>query len=516
MTDDLGFIKPVRVSTGYSRTQKSKPTTYGPQSKAQPQMRPKTNPQVKLKEPFKVPATVNEKSRLSRKTAETIDDPISDNDNDRLPSSHIEKTPVVSSNRPGRTTRSRAQDISTKASVKVGVCKSPRKEARGATDRTREREPSTSTGRVSLSPSPVHDVKLSSSELGATEGRKKFIRVAFTASPEPETSSKKEFVKLETLRSDGESAVKRPKRVFNKVVILEDIMPTLGKRSLKIAGMLEETENTKDQDSLSLPAANPDALKASPKKKFRTYTFEPSSPRVPSPDLDAQTTRCPMCKAPVPFQLYSEFSNNQSTMTTRQQAAFCTHHRQNSATSTYSSLGYPTINWDIINERFESHYDYISRLITSPGETPSHYRPLFASDIKHGRNRTIKQSILGAKGDKTDNSRVLVPGYYGTRGARAMQEAILLRFNKELRRVAVTDVVVSARAVGGYVSSVLVPELGTRLIMEDMNIGEEKAREVMEKSAGIGGLVNEELKDIRRKEKEVDLEESFVIEDDYA
>ena len=104
---------------------------------------------------------------------------------------------------------------------------------------------------------------------------------------------------------------------------------------------------------------------------------------------------------------------------------------------------------------------------------------------------------MGTTGLGSDTARVLIPGYYGTRGARAMQEAILLKFNRELRKAAVEDNVVSARAVGGYVASVLVPELGTRLIMEDLKIGEEEARGVMEKSAPLGSLVNEEVRDVR-------------------
>ena len=214
-------------------------------------------------------------------------------------------------------------------------------------------------------------------------------------------------------------------------------------------------------------------------------------------ELDEDAT-CPMCHESVPHALLMAFSNNRpGSLNTRQQAAFCVHHKRDSALTTYQGLGYPSISWDTFNHRIAEHYAYISSLITSPDTTPSHYRPLFASDITHGRNRTIKQSIMGITGLGSDTARVLIPGYYGTRGARAMQEAILLKFNRELRKAAVEDNVVSARAVGGYVASVLVPELGTRLIMEDLKIGEEEARGVMEKSASLGSLVNEEVRDVR-------------------
>lgn len=88
---------------------------------------------------------------------------------------------------------------------------------------------------------------------------------------------------------------------------------------------------------------------------------------------------------------------------------------------------------------------------------------------------------------------VRAPGYYGPRGARVMQDEILDELSKELREAAVRDVVVSARGVGVYVTSVLVLEVGLRLVMDDLGVGREEARGVMEKSAAWGTLVNEEL-----------------------
>lgn len=86
-----------------------------------------------------------------------------------------------------------------------------------------------------------------------------------------------------------------------------------------------------------------------------------------------------------------------------------------------------------------------------------------------------------------------MPGYYGLRGARVMQEEILDVLSGELREAAVRDVVVSARGVGVYVTSVLVLEVGLLLVMDDLGVGKEDAREVIEKSAAWGTLVNEEL-----------------------
>lgn len=68
----------------------------------------------------------------------------------------------------------------------------------------------------------------------------------------------------------------------------------------------------------------------------------------------------------------------------------------------------------------------------------------------------------------------------------------MTRFASKLRRLAATDKLISSGGVSGYVHAVLVPELGVLLIKDDMSVDEEKAREVLRNSVGIGNLLNEE------------------------
>lgn len=72
----------------------------------------------------------------------------------------------------------------------------------------------------------------------------------------------------------------------------------------------------------------------------------------------------------------------------------------------------------------------------------------------------------------------------------------MTRFASKLRRRAVTDKLISTRGVSEYVHAVLVPELGVSLIMDDMSVDEEKAREVLRNSVDIGNLLNEEEDEI--------------------
>ena len=71
-------------------------------------------------------------------------------------------------------------------------------------------------------------------------------------------------------------------------------------------------------------------------------------------------------------------------------------------------------------------------------------------------------------------------------------ENIMTRFASKLRRLSTSDKLISSGGVSGYVQAVLVPELAVLLVMDDMSIDQEKAREMIRDSAEIGNLVNEE------------------------
>lgn len=68
------------------------------------------------------------------------------------------------------------------------------------------------------------------------------------------------------------------------------------------------------------------------------------------------------------------------------------------------------------------------------------------------------------------------------------------------------DTLVAKVGVVGYSQSVLVPELATRLIMDDMNVTAEVAREIMRDSIDIGQKINPQQDDVVSVE-EYDLDE---------
>ena len=68
----------------------------------------------------------------------------------------------------------------------------------------------------------------------------------------------------------------------------------------------------------------------------------------------------------------------------------------------------------------------------------------------------------------------------------------MARFASKLRRLAATDKLISSGGVTSYVQAVLVPELAVLLVMDDLGVDPERAREVLRESIDVGNLLNEE------------------------
>jgi len=216
--------------------------------------------------------------------------------------------------------------------------------------------------------------------------------------------------------------------------------------------------------------------------------------------LAPNLSRCPMCNKPVSKQLLE----SQGFMNIRQQERFCNKHQRDSAFHEWDDKGYPEINWNSLDSRIAQHHEFIQKLIKGQD---SHYRQLLDDIVEAGTER----NLLKSKGN-------LTPGYYGSRGLRAISENIMLRFTPLLKERAIQDKAVMARGVTAFVQMVLVPEVATLLIMEDMEVDEEKARDVLVESIGLGDMIHEEIQDVvvRKDEDESDQEDSDGDIDDLA
>jgi hypothetical protein len=195
-----------------------------------------------------------------------------------------------------------------------------------------------------------------------------------------------------------------------------------------------------------------------------------------------QRGRCPMCNAPVDSADIRQFGRN---MNIRMQEKFCRAHRTKTAKQTWEEKDYPTIKWEKLDSRITKHHTMVKKMIK--GET-SHYRDQMEEKIKAGKDRSLLKMTTN-----------LTPGYYGTRGLRAISENIMHKFTPLLKKRMVEDELMSARGVTPYVQSVLVPEIASRLIMTDMNVDIERAREILSESTEVGELLNEEVRDVVRR-----------------
>lgn len=195
-----------------------------------------------------------------------------------------------------------------------------------------------------------------------------------------------------------------------------------------------------------------------------------------------QRGRCPMCNAPVDSADIREFGKN---MNIRMQEKFCRAHRMRTAKEDWEDRNYPTIKWEKLDRRITQHHTLIKKLIK--GET-SYYREQMEEKVKAGKDRSLLKMTTN-----------LTPGYYGTRGLRAISENIMHKFTTLLKKRMVEDELMSARGFTPYVQSVLVPEIASRLIMNDMKVSLERAREILSESTEVGELLNEEIRDVVKK-----------------
>ncbi|KAK1253681.1 hypothetical protein MKX07_001758 [Trichoderma sp. CBMAI-0711] len=188
---------------------------------------------------------------------------------------------------------------------------------------------------------------------------------------------------------------------------------------------------------------------------------------------------CPWCGATVDSKQLADFSKGKRLNVERQQR-FCTSHKQKSAIATWESNAYPQVEWGPeLEARFAKHRDHLLAIINGGA---SHYRAALADKIELGQERTAK---------KQGN---MIPGYYGPRGFNAMTDYLVREFSDMLMKKAARDKVIAGRGVPMFIESVLVAELGVRLIMEDMRVSPEKARRILEETKDLGGLVHPEVR----------------------
>ncbi|EUC44448.1 hypothetical protein COCMIDRAFT_98261 [Bipolaris oryzae ATCC 44560] len=261
------------------------------------------------------------------------------------------------------------------------------------------------------------------------------------------------------------------------------------KKAAKSAQLLKQLNSWKENNDP--PSSQPDSSAA------QDHLNEVSSYIERLPEIEEEGTRCPLCNHPVSPTDYWPFWTSKSK-TVKHKSAFCHLHKKLSAQQSYTSTGYPPINWSILPRRLKSHKSTLRQILRNERPSPhrSRYEPLAltgkASSIPSKRTDLSPSHQAELESYALDD-RAAYPGYYGPHGRRLITENILDLLKEDIKTC--SDAVVQASGVAAFVQQVMVPEAAVLLIMEDCGVGWEEAEEVREETYEMGVLVHEEIED---------------------
>ena len=125
-------------------------------------------------------------------------------------------------------------------------------------------------------------------------------------------------------------------------------------------------------------------------------------------------TKCPVCKEAVD-KIFFEGYVDGNRLTVRQQSQFCKAHKKHTAEVAWEERGFPKIDWHRLDARLKDYHIAIDDILQ--GRKFSFYRNAFEDLVKSRKKRTLRQNLMN--GEETEE---LIPGYYGSRGARIMYE----------------------------------------------------------------------------------------------
>lgn len=207
---------------------------------------------------------------------------------------------------------------------------------------------------------------------------------------------------------------------------------------------------------------------------------------------------CPLCRNLVPQAFLESFNDGESLRWT-DKVAFCQAHKEQEAEAQRSKQQYPTIDWAALPARMSKFHTTIEAILERRKD--SYYRNMLDESVATGQERNAFRAVEGA------GQAHAVPGYYGMKGARAMQEHILATFSTRIRRLASTDKAIPRTGPAGYVQTVLAPEMAVLLVMDDFaGIDAEQARTILAESVEVGKLLPD-------ADEEGERAKSFVADD---
>ena len=208
------------------------------------------------------------------------------------------------------------------------------------------------------------------------------------------------------------------------------------------------------------------------------------------PEEAPEGTMCTICHEPVTSSDYWAFWTHKPK-TVKNQTAFCTSHRRQTAQDDYTRRGYPPIDWAALPDRINQHRAALHRVLAN--DTPNTYRERYAPLALTGKAAAVPSRHSAAASSYTLDDHSTYPGYYGARGRRAITEAVMALLRNEIKRS--RDPVVQTSGPAAFVQAVLVPEVAVLFIMDDCAVGRDEADAIRERTYEMGLLLNEEIED---------------------
>ncbi|KAK6536373.1 hypothetical protein TWF281_000612 [Arthrobotrys megalospora] len=238
---------------------------------------------------------------------------------------------------------------------------------------------------------------------------------------------------------------------------------------------------------------------SSKKRKRGTSDSEGTPKKAEESKLARQTKKprkylCPMCNEEVSQQLYESYLPDlEKRFKLDLRRKFHKSHKLEKVHAKVKELNIPEIDWDNLEDRCTKYFPYLSDIMAR--KTKSHFRDL--SEKFNKTKRKNNKSRTEALFDDGDWEKTY-PGYYGPRGSEIMGDAIssskaMMGALKKLGKA--KDITTMGGGAGSYIQCILIPELATRLIMEDFGMSDDeidKGRQLMQETINIGLLLNDD------------------------
>lgn len=198
---------------------------------------------------------------------------------------------------------------------------------------------------------------------------------------------------------------------------------------------------------------------------------------------------CKFCRKKIP----ADFTEDPPTVA-RARLGYCQRHENASILHDGRAQGFPTaFDFIEVKSRIIRLIPKVRKIISRRKESEF----LINIRAKTSRRNAAAPMTMIALFEEAQ------PGYYGPRGSELISEIVMKRLGDKIRKK--ENLLESLKFCGGvmgYISAVIVPEVGTLLIMEDMGVERAEAKKVMRESVTYGNVVNPSLDGVSSDEED--------------